>query len=473
MLFRQIPDPGLAQYSYLIGCQATGEAIVIDPERDIERYVAIAREENLRIVAVAETHIHADFVSGSREFANRYGTRVYLSDEGDDDWKYLWPDQDCADGVFLKHDDTFMIGKLELRAVHTPGHTPEHMSYLVTDRGGGADQAIGIASGDFVFVGDLGRPDLLDTAAGVKNVMEPSARRLYQSVQLLRDYADHVQIWPGHSNTWPGHGAGSACGKALGAVPTSTVGYEKLFSPALAAARRGEDAFVEFILDAQPEPPLYFADMKRLNKIGPPILRSIPRPDRIDAARLEVLAADGDHVVLDCRRDRRAFATGHVARSIHTPLDRTYPTVAGSLVRLDQRIVLIVEPDEVEEAVVRLIRIGLDHVVAFASPDELQHLPLSSTAVVCLGDVQRLLEIGATVLDVRRDAEFRAGHFKGAVNIPHTRLLARQDEIPDGRVVVHCVTGERADPAASFLARLGRQVFYVDDDLNAHPGIMS
>ncbi len=466
MLFRQVFDSSLAQYAYLIGCQATGEAIVIDPERDIERYVAIAAAENLRIVAVAETHIHADFLSGSREFANRFGTRVYVSDEGDADWKYLWPNEDCADGVFLKNNDTFMIGKIELRAVHTPGHTPEHMSYLVTDRGGGADQVMGIASGDFVFVGDLGRPDLLETAAGIKNVMEPSARQLYESVQLLDDYADHVQIWPGH-------GAGSACGKALGAVPTSTVGYEKLFSPALDAARGGEDAFVDYILDAQPEPPLYFADMKRLNKVGPPILRSIPRPDRINAAHLRELSTDGDHMLLDCRADRYAFATGHVASSLHTPLDNTYPTVAGSLVPLGQRIVLIVEPEDVEEATVRLIRIGHDHVVAFASPDELRHLDLASTAVVSLTDVQRLQEGGATILDVRRGAEFRTGHFEGAVNIPHTHLHARRDEIPEGRIVVHCVTGERADPAASFLARMGRQVFYVDDDLAAHPGIMN
>ncbi|MHC4952871.1 MAG: rhodanese-like domain-containing protein [Planctomycetota bacterium] len=465
MLFRQIFDPDLAQYAYLIGCQKTGEAIVIDPERDIERYVKIAEGENLRITAVAETHIHADFLSGSRQFANQHGTRVYLSDEGDADWKYSWPQEDGVDAVFLKNDATFMIGKIELRAVHTPGHTPEHIAYLVTDRGGGADEVMGIASGDFIFVGDLGRPDLLETAAGVENVMVPSARRLYQSVQGIADYADHMQVWPGH-------GAGSACGKALGAVPTTTIGYERRFSPALGAARDGEDAFVDYILDAQPEPPMYFADMKRLNKIGPPVLEGIPQPEPIDAARLQALATDGEHVVLDTRRDRRAFAAGHLAGSIHTPIDHTNPTVAGSMVPHGAKMVLVADPNDVEEAVTRLIRIGLDNVVAFASTDELGRLDLVRTEVVSFTDVKRLQQEGATVLDVRRDAEYREGHFDGAVNIPHTRLYARQDEIPEGQVIVHCLTGERADPSSSFVERLGRTVYYVDDDLDQNPGVM-
>ncbi|MFM7260386.1 MAG: MBL fold metallo-hydrolase [bacterium] len=159
MFFRQIYDEKLAEAAYLIGCQKTGEAIVIDPERDIDRYESVAKANGLRIVAVADTHIHADYLTGAREFAEK-GARVYLSDEGDADWKYQWVDKKSGggryDAVLLKDGDTFLVGNIRLRAVHTPGHTPEHLSYEVTDIGGGADAPMGIATGDFLFVGDLG-----------------------------------------------------------------------------------------------------------------------------------------------------------------------------------------------------------------------------------------------------------------------------------------------------------------------------
>ncbi|MGH7539581.1 MAG: MBL fold metallo-hydrolase, partial [Gemmatimonadota bacterium] len=256
MFFRQIFDDKLAQNAYLIGCQQTGDALVIDPQRDIDRYVALAKTEELRIVAVAETHIHADFLSGAREFAERFGTRVYLSDEGDENWKYTWPANGDYDAVLLSDGDTFGIGRIELTARHTPGHTPEHLAFLLVDRGSGASEPMGLVSGDFVFVGDVGRPDLLETAAKVSGAREPSARRLWASIQRFLELPEYLQVWPGH-------GAGSACGKALGAVPETTVGYEKRFSPAIDRARRGEEPFVRFILEGQPEPPLYFARMKR------------------------------------------------------------------------------------------------------------------------------------------------------------------------------------------------------------------
>ncbi|MEX0599042.1 MAG: MBL fold metallo-hydrolase, partial [Rhodothermales bacterium] len=242
MLFRQIFDPKLAQYAYLIGCQQTKEALIIDPERDIDRYVDLAEAEGLNIVGVAETHIHADFLSGAREFAERFDITLYLSDEGDEDWKYEWVRGTRGDGrpydvTLLKDGHSFTIGNIEIQAVHTPGHTPEHLSYLVTDRGGGATSPIGIATGDFVFVGDLGRPDLLEQAAGMHGLQEPSARMLYGSLPEFTKLQEHLQVWPGH-------GAGSTCGKALGAVPTTTVGYEKRYNAALAVAEEGETAFV-------------------------------------------------------------------------------------------------------------------------------------------------------------------------------------------------------------------------------------
>ena len=254
MFVRQLYDHDLAQAAYLIGCQRSGEAVVIDPERDVDRYLALADQEELRVVASAETHIHADFLSGARELCHRAGARAYLSAEGGPDWQYEWPASDPDAVCTLLHDgDVFTIGELRFRAVHTPGHTPEHLSFVVYDRG--TDDPIAMLSGDFVFVGDMGRPDLLETAAGQKNVKEAAAHDLYRSTARVLELPEFTQIWPAH-------GSGSACGKALGAVPQSTVGYEKRHNTALLAAD-DESAFVNNILSGQPSPPMYFARMKR------------------------------------------------------------------------------------------------------------------------------------------------------------------------------------------------------------------
>jgi hydroxyacylglutathione hydrolase len=465
MLFRQIADDKLAQYAYLIGCQQTGEAILVDPERDVDRYLEIAGREGLTVTAVAETHIHADFLSGARELAARVpGLRLYLSDEGDADWKYEWVKEgghDVRRLRLLRHGDTFRVGKIEFRALHTPGHTPEHMSFLVTDHGGGASEPIGLLSGDFVFVGDLGRPDLLETAAGVQGVMKPSAKRLHGSVRQFLELPDFVQVWPAH-------GAGSACGKALGAIPTSTVGYERRFSPAIDAALRGEDGFVDFILSGQPEPPLYFARMKRLNKLGAPVLGGLPNPRRLEAGELATLAGRTDVFVLDTRLDRRAFFAGHLPGSLLAPLDRTFPTVAGSFVDPEKPLYLIVEEGQVEEAVRDLARIGFDRIEGYAVPAALAELadagfPLAAIESIDFAELERRRSEGEpAILDVRGAAEHAAGHIPGAVQIAHTRLAAQLGRVPEGEVHVHCRSGARAAASAAFLARQGRKAVHVD-----------
>ena len=281
MLVRQIHDPKLAQYAYLIGCPATGEAIVIDPERDVDRYLELARRHRLRLVAAADTHIHADYLSGLRELAER-GVKVYASDEGAPDWRYEWLLGSDYDHQLVKHGDTFRVGNVELTVLHTPGHTPEHVAFLVHDRGAGAAEPIGVVTGDFVFVGDVGRPDLLETAAGATGTMVPGARALFRSLDAFRRLPEFLQVWPAH-------GAGSACGKALGDIPTSTVGYELRTNPSLHAAAT-QDGFVDFILTGQPEPPTYFARMKRDNRRGPAVLGAVPKPPRLTANDLDSLA---------------------------------------------------------------------------------------------------------------------------------------------------------------------------------------
>ena len=257
MFFKRFYDDSLAQASYMIGCQRTGEALVVDPNRDVAQYIDAARNENLRITQVTETHIHADFVSGARELAAQTGAQLLLSAEGGADWQYAYAAD--AGARLLRDGDTFTIGNILVEVLHTPGHTPEHLSFLVTD-GPASREPWGILTGDFVFVGDVGRPDLLERAAGHANTMEAAGRALFRSLARFLALPDHVQVWPGH-------GAGSACGKALGAVASSTVGYEKLSNWALATMT--EDEFVQSVLEGQPEPPLYFAQMKRINKTGP------------------------------------------------------------------------------------------------------------------------------------------------------------------------------------------------------------
>ena len=469
MLFRQIFDEKLAQYAYLIGCQETGEALLVDPERDIDQYLDLAEEEGVEIVAVTETHIHADFLSGAREFAERFDTKLYLSDEGDENWKYEWAQEPKVNGgeydvEWLYDGDTFHIGNIEIAAVHTPGHTPEHLSFLVTDKGGGADQSMGIVTGDFVFVGDLGRPDLLESAAKVEGAMDPSARTLYDSVQRFLDLPDHLQVWPAH-------GAGSACGKALGAVPQSTIGYEKKFNPMIDAARQDKDSFVDAILEDQPEPQIYFARMKRDNKEGAPVLGQLPSPRELTSRELKNVAQDDEALIIDTRLDRSAYMAHHIPGSLYAPMDNTFNTVVGSLVEDETTpIYLIVDEEDVEEAVRDLVRIGYDNVKGFAEIETLQRYfqddgPSETIEEITFDDLDALRETGkAEVLDVRYRSEYEEGHVDGALNASYTRMPEYEADLPEDKtLLVHCQSGARAAAATAFLSRTGRDVVYIND----------
>lgn len=464
MFLRQITDPSLAQNAYLIGCQRSGEAIVIDPERDLDRYFAVAAENGLRLTAVAETHIHADYLSGARELVERHGATAYLSAEGGPDWQFEWA-KGRAEARFLKDGDVFKVGNIAFQALLTPGHTPEHLSFLVTDLGGGADEPIALLSGDFLFVGDVGRPDLLESAAGQAGAMEPSARTLYASLRATAALPDHLQVLPAH-------GAGSACGKALGAVPVSVLGYERRFNGALREALHGgEDDFVKDILSGQPEPPLYFARMKRDNRLGPALLPDgkLPQPRRIGAAELgEWIEAPG-RAALDLRSDRKAFVSRHLKDSIFAPLaGGKLPVAAGSYVAEKTRLLLVLESEsQLDEAVRQLVRIGLDEIEAWIPAAEVIRAHEWTSALPRMETTQLAAALaedeGALVLDVRGADEFAAGHVPGAVNIAHTRLANRLADIPNRRpVYVHCGSGLRAAMAVSFLAAKGLDVVHVD-----------
>jgi hydroxyacylglutathione hydrolase len=449
MFFRRFYDEGLAQASYLIGCDASGEAVVIDANRDISQYLSVAAAERLRITRVTETHIHADFVSGSRELAMRTGASLLLSAEGGRDWQYAFAAGDGA--ALLRDGDTFHAGRVRFDVLHTPGHTPEHLVFLVTDLAT-SDRPVGLVSGDCVFVGDVGRPDLLERAANVANTMEDSAHALFRSLQRIRELPDFVQLWPGH-------GAGSACGKALGALPQSTIGYERLSNWGFTTL--DETAFVNEVLAGQPEPPAYFAEMKRINRDGPPLLREWPQPERLEPSALGRVIADGG-IVVDTRT-ADAFADGHVPGTLNIPLGKKFSTWAGWLLPYDRASFLIaVSTADAARAAREMAKIGLDHVEGWFPVEALAAWSNSGAQVERMAQTSataiaaRVKSGEVTVVDVRNASEWAQGHLPGALHIPVGYLGDRLSEIPRDRpVVVQCQGGTRSTIAASVLLAHG------------------
>ncbi|HEY8174421.1 MAG TPA: MBL fold metallo-hydrolase [Gemmatimonadaceae bacterium] len=448
MLLERYYDDTLAQASYLIACEKTGDAIVIDPNRDVQTYVRAAAAHRLRIRYVAETHIHADFLSGSRELARAMGAKLLLSDHGGDDWSYAYS---AFDGAQLVRDgETITVGKIRLDVLHTPGHTPEHICFLVTDAAVG-DRPMGMVSGDFLFVGDVGRPDLLERAANVAGSMERAARELYASLKRLTRFPDYLQVWPGH-------GAGSACGKALGAVPQTTLGYERLYNPALQFTT--EEDFTRWVLTDQPEPPRYFAEMKRLNRDGPP-----PAPDiamsRSDAKAIGDAIAKGAWVV-DVRGSRD-FAREHVPGTINIPASKSLVTYAGTVLSYDRPIVIIAKTQDQAVGVSQQLRlIGLDQVTHFATLEVFQQLksegrPMQSVPLIeprALAD--KLDANGTRVIDVRSRSEWNHGHLAQATHIYLGDVESKAASMQrDESIVVHCQSGTRSSIAASLLMARG------------------
>ena len=448
MLLRRFYDDKLAQASYIIGCQANGDAVIIDPNRDIEQYLAAARDEGMVIRYVSETHIHADYLSGSRELARRAGATLLLSGDGPPDWQYGFAGED---GARLVHDgDEIALGKIRIRILHTPGHTPEHISFMVTD-GAASSEPMGIVSGDFIFVGDVGRPDLLEKAAGMKDTMEQGARMLYGSLERFRDL-------PGYLQVLPGHGAGSACGKALGSVPTSTLGYERLVNWAFQCATEGD--FVAQVLRDQPEPPVYFAEMKRMNRDGPAILGALPDPPRMDPGALEGLLAQGG-IVVDTR-DQHRFAAGHVPGTINVQLDKGFPNWCGWFLPYDRPIYFVADgADQAREAARDLVLIGIDNAAGYFDQAALdawraRHGPLEASRVVTWPEAEEMARAGGVMVDVRKLTEWNEGHVPGARHIHLGYLRGRASQLPrDVPILVYCRTGNRSGIGMSLLQAEG------------------
>ncbi len=442
MFFQHVYDETLAQGSYVIGCQQNGEAIVIDARRDIDIYLEIAKKNNLKITKITETHIHADFLCGSRELAELTGAEMLLSDEGGEGWLYEFPHTGLKDGDVIK------IGNLSIEVMHTPGHTPESISFLLTDHPS-SDEPVMFFSGDFVFVGDVGRPDLLEKAAGIKNTMEAGARDMFNSLKRFKSLPDYVQVWPGH-------GAGSACGKSLGAVPSSTVGYEKLTNWALRYSDDEEQEFVKMLLTDQPEPPKYFAMMKHLNKSERNLLTQVP--DHPKLSKEEFLIAYKEGVKILDTREKDEFAEGFVPGSFSITGNKSFSTWAGWFLDYKEPFILIANDNKIDELTRKLMRVGLDNLKGYIENIDDLGLDKGKINMVTIEELKDkyLNNPAYQVVDVRGASEFKSGHIEGVENIFVGTLPDNLDKISrEKEVVIFCQSGARTCIANSILQSEG------------------
>ncbi len=444
MLLERIYDEGLAQASYFIGCQREGKALVVDARRDIQVYLDLAAKNGMEITHVSETHIHADYLSGSRELAAKTGAELLVSGEGGADWQYGFE----AERLF--HEDTIQLGNISVQALHTPGHTPEHLSFLITD-GAQTDKPGYLLSGDFVFVGDLGRPDLLDEAAGGVDTRFAGAKDLFRSLKnVFLQLPDYVQVHPGH-------GAGSACGKALGAIASTTVGYERSFSWWAPFLNDDDEAgFVSALLSGQPDAHAYFARMKRQNKLGPAILGELPVMRELTAEEVtDELAAD-TAIFVDTRPHDQVRA-GTVAGALAVSAGNSASNHAAWVIdpELEDRelIVLAASQKAAEDFRDALFRVGIDSATAWT--ESIEGLATFTPETISPAE---LASSDLPLVDVRSKNEYADGTIPGAQQLSGGSALWKLNELPAKRFITFCQSGVRNAVVASGLRRAGYDV---------------
>lgn len=437
MIIERFEVPGLSHYSYLVASE--GQAVVIDPKRDVDTYVDYAVAKSHKITHILETHIHADYASGARELAHQTGAEMWLSaHDTAEDFEYQFPHHPMKDG------DELRIAEMRIVALHTPGHTPEHLSFALYDTQRSKEQPLAIFSGDFVFVGSLGRPDLLGEAAKMK-----LASSLFESLhKKLKGFADGVEIFPAH-------GAGSMCGAGMSDRPQSTLGYERMCNSFF--QEKDEKGFVSKILGTVPPFPDYYRRMKKVNSAGPKILGTIPGGNAFAVVDAQYAIQAGAQV-LDLRRPE-AFGGAHIPGSINIGGGNSLSTWASWVLPYDKPILLVGETStDYEQARRSLIRVGLDDILGYlkggvsawieAGLDQ-AHIPQIS--------VEELSEKKcAYVLDVRGDTEWNGGHIDSAQHIMAGDVPKRLADI-DKSAEVHivCGTGYRSSVVASLLKKSG------------------
>jgi hydroxyacylglutathione hydrolase len=461
MLFQQFEAKGLSHYSYAVGSKETSEVAIVDPERDIQTYIQYAADNRLKIKYILETHIHADYASGAKELADKTGAQLCLSsyDTGQT-FEYQFPHQELKDG------DVISMGNVHLKVLHTPGHTPEHISFLVFDDNRSKEEALSMLSGDFLFIGSVGRPDLLGEEDKI-----PLAKSLYRSVtEKLKDLHDGLEVYPGH-------GAGSLCGAGLGSGNHTTLGYEREANPYLQPM--SEDAFVKKILSNVPPFPEYYVRMKGLNSKGAKALDGLPKPAPITPEDF-VSIVDKGELIVDVR-EALAFGGGHIENSINIGMPDQLGFWGAWFIPYEKPFYLVVDSEsKVPEYVRALVRVGLDDVKGYLKPgfsswanrgNDFVDLPQAS--VHFLND---LIEMGEelSIIDVRSESEWNSGHIDIAKHVYLGEIAKQAKKLnlnKEKPVFCICGGGSRSSVAGSILKRNGfEQVYNVFGGMSAWKG---
>lgn len=435
MYLKQFFIDGIGHASYLIGSDQTGEAAIVDPRRDISVYVEEAARQGLKIRYVLETHNHNDFLSGARALSEQFGAEHVASADAELKFDY----HGVRDG------DQLSIGELSIRVLSTPGHTPEHVTYVVIDTARAEEPVLVFTGGD-LLVGSVGRPDLLGRELGEK--LAPMLfDSLHQKILKLEDYVEVL----------PTHGSGSLCGRGIGSKRTSTIGYERRFNDALKIADR--DEFVQYVLNGNPGIPTYYRQMRPANQAGVPAWH-MPEPHPLSISEFQHAAGHGA-TILDARHNT-AFGAAHIPGSINVGLDSSFATWVGWLVRFDDPIVLVLESDsQWEEAVTSLARIGYEKVIGYLQGGIGSWigatLPVEHTSQWSIQELKDFLSFDSVhVLDVRMDSEWEEGHIEDATHVSLDRLPGMIEDLDVmGTTAVICGSGYRSSIAISLLQKHG------------------
>jgi hydroxyacylglutathione hydrolase len=444
-------DEGLGNSAYLVGSHATHTAVLIDPLRDVDRYRQAAEQMSVRLTHVLDTHLHADFVSGARELATQAGAEIGAAAAA----RVGFEHRPLAEG------DELPLGGATLRVLATPGHTPEHISFVLGTPGGQAPRAV--FSGGALIVGGAARTDLLG-----HDLCVPLARQLYHTLQ------EKLLTLPEAVTVYPTHGAGSFCAAPVSADRATTIGRERRTNRLALAMARGEDAFVAAALSGLPSYPVYYKEMRGVNQRGPRVLGGVPVLKPLSAAVVHA-ARERGALVLDVRR-RREFAAGYIPEAYCIQLSAPLITWAGWLVPFGSELVLVEDdPARREEAVRQLIRIGYDNLLGYLEGGVAAWAragyPVAEMRSLTVHALRERLPAGEalTVLDVRQDDEWEGGHIPGAVHIENGRLPWMPLALPpDGPIAVQCASGNRSTAGLSVLARRGyRDLYQVEGGMNA------
>ncbi|SDY72747.1 MBL fold metallo-hydrolase [Tindallia californiensis] len=435
MLLKHYFTGKIAHSSYMLAGEKT--CAVIDPQRDVNHYIEEARQQGVTITHIIQTHLHADFISGHMDLAEKTGATIYVAKSAGCTFEHM----------ALSEGDVIKLENMELQVLETPGHTPEHLSYVVIDKSR-SDSPVGVFTGDTLFVGDVGRPDLFPDQA------QELAGKLYHSLH------EKLMKLPDYCEVYPAHGAGSLCGRSMGAKWRSTIGYERRFNQTLQI--QDKETFIKSLTENMPPAPDHFSRCSDVNRKGPEKVKDLPLLEKLSPTDFCQKTQEKEYIVLDTR-NYLAFGSQHIPGSWHLDLNGNFPTFAGWVLPTDKKIIVVADDfQKAQEAVLWARRAGVDQIVAYLDGGITSWV----TAGLRTASVQQIsaetlhnMVVGEedfVMLDVRAPGEYEDSHIEGAYNIPVAELRSRYEELDRNRkIVLACSSGNRSSLGSSILEQKG------------------